>query len=353
MRRRLLWKLVASNLLVIGVVIFIVWMAVDYLAADYFAVLMEKYHVSPTDAHHMFLVAVHHYIIWASCFAMICAALISLVLTRKLLRPLSQMTAISKQIATGDYSAKVQLTSQDEVGQLAQSFNQMAESLQRIEHLRRTMVSDVAHELRTPLTNMRGYLEALRDGVVAPNTETFELLHEETLRLVHLVEDLLQLTKADAARVTLRRRDMVFQELIEQALDLFQPQFSAKEITVKTLLTRRDVIAADPDKLAQAVRNVLHNAWQYTPRGGEVTLTVRHEGGGLTLSVVNTGEGIPQADLPFIFERFYRGEKSRSRERGGAGIGLAIVKELIEAHGGRVGAESTPGITHIWLTLPV
>jgi two-component system sensor histidine kinase BaeS len=351
--RRLLWKLVASNLLVIGVVIFIVWMAVDYLAADYFAVLMEKYHVSPTDAHRMFLVAVHRYIIWASCFAMLCAAIISLVLTRRLLRPLSQMTAISKQIATGDYSAKVKLTSQDEVGQLAQSFNQMAESLQRIEHLRRTMVSDVAHELRTPLTNTRGYLEALRDGVVAPNTETFELLHEEILRLVHLVEDLLQLTKADVARMTLRRREVVFQELIEQALDLFQPQFIAKEITVKTLLARRDVIAADPDKLAQAMRNVLQNAWQYTPRGGEITLTVSHEGGCLTLSVVNSGEGIPQADLPFIFERFYRGEKSRSRERGGAGIGLAIVKELIEAHGGRVGAESTPGTTHIWLTLPV
>lgn len=350
--RRLLWKLVASNLLVIGVVILIVWLAVDYLAADYFAVLMEKYHVSPTDANHMFLVAVHRYIIWASCFAMLCAAIISLVLTRKLLRPLSQMMAISKQIATGDYSAKVQLTSHDEIGQLARSFNQMAESLQRIEHLRQTMVSDVAHELRTPLTNMRGYLEALRDGVVEPNTATFELLHEETLRLVHLVEDLLQLTEAEAARVTLRRRQVVFQKLIEQVLDLFQPQFMAKEITVNTRLARRDVMSVDPDKLAQAVRNVLQNAWQYTPCGGEVTLTVRHEEGGVTLSVVNTGEGISQADLPFIFERFYRGEKSRSRERGGAGIGLAIVKELIEAHGGSVGAESTPGTTRIWLTLP-
>ena len=121
---------------------------------------------------------------------------------------------------------------------------------------------------------------------------------------------------------------------------------------MKTFLAQRDVISADADKLAQAVRNVLQNAWQYTPAGGEVTVTVRREHGGVTLWVGNTGDGIPQADLPFIFERFYRGEKSRSRERGGAGIGLAIVKELIEAHGGRVGAESTPGATHIWLTLP-
>jgi signal transduction histidine kinase len=300
----------------------------------------------------MFLVAVHRYIAWASCFAVLCAMICSFVLTRKLLRPLSQITVISKQIASGNYSARVQLTSRDEVGQLAQSFNQMAESLQRIEHLRRTMVSDVAHELRTPLTNIRGYLEALCDGVVEPNTAAFELLHEETLRLVHLAEDLLQLTEADAARVTLRRREVVLQELIEQALDLFQPQFMAKEITVNTRLARRDIVSVDPDKLTQAVRNVLHNAWQYTPCGGDVTIMVRAAAGSVTLSVVNTGEGISPADLPFIFERFYRGEKSRSRERGGAGIGLAIVKELIEAHGGSVGAESTPGTTRIWLTLP-
>jgi signal transduction histidine kinase len=337
---------------VLGVVMLIVWLAFDYFAADYFAVLMKQYNISPIHAHQMFLVCVHRYMIWASCAAMLCAGGISLVLTRKLLRPLSQMTAISQRIATGDYSAQVQLTSHDEVGQLAKSFNQMAASLQRIEHLRHTMVSDVAHELRTPLTNMRGYLEALRDEVLAPNPETFELLHEETLRLVHLVEDLLQLTKADAARVTLRRQNVVLPDLVEQALDLLQPQFVAKEIMVKTFLAQRDVVSADADKLAQAVRNVLHNAWQYTPAGGDVTVTVRRESGGVTLLVDNTGDGIPQADLPFIFERFYRGEKSRSRDHGGAGIGLAIVKELVEAHGGRVGAESAPGASRIWLTLP-
>lgn len=352
MRSRLLWKLVTGNLLIIGVVILIIWLAFNSFAAAYFAVLMKKYNISPTDAHHMFLVAVHRYIIWSGCVALVCAGLFSLALTRKVLRPLSQMTAISKQIATGDYSAQVQPISNDEVGQLATSFNQMAESLQRIEHLRRTMVSDVAHELRTPLTNMRGYLEALRDGVLAAQPETFELLHEETLRLVHLAEGLLQLTKADAARTTLAPRDVVFQDLIEHTLDLLQPQFVAKGIAVKTDMPHRHVISADPDKLAQAVRNVLQNAWQYTPPGGDVTLTVRRERGNITLSVVNTGEGIARTDLPFIFERFYRGEKSRSRERGGAGIGLAIVKELIEAHGGSVGAESSNHTTHIWLTLP-
>jgi signal transduction histidine kinase len=354
MRSRLLWKLVGINIPVIGVVILMVWLAIDYLAADYFMVLMKDYNISPTSTHQMFLDAVHRYLIRASLFALAFAVLCSFFLTRKVLRPLSQMTEVIKQIAAGDYTARAQLTSKDEVGQLAVSFNHMADSLQRIEHLRQTMVSDVAHELRTPLTNMRGYLEALRDGVVTPNTATFELLHEETLRLANLVEDLLQLTRADAARVTLQRQSVALQELISHAVDLFQPQFVVKAITVKTVIGGGvNGVMADPDKLSQAVRNLLQNAWQYTPPGGDVCIVVERQASSLTLSVSNTGEGISPADLPFIFERFYRGEKSRSREWGGAGVGLAIVKELIEAHGGQVGAESSADVTRIWFTLPV
>jgi two-component system, OmpR family, sensor histidine kinase BaeS len=352
MRRHLVWKLFAVNLPAIGVVILVIWIAINYLAADYFSVLMEKYHVSPTTTHQMFLDAVHRYLLWASLLAIACAMLCSFFLTRKVLRPLSQMTAMTPKLAAGQYTERVHIASQDEVGQLGAAFNHMADSLQRIEQLRRTMVSDVAHELRTPLTNMRGYLEALRDGVIDPTSVTFDLLHEETLRLVKLVEALLQLTQAEAARMTLTYQDLKVREWIEQALELFQPQFENKAIHV-TLDTAADVnvIRADADKLTQALRNLLQNAWQYTPTGGRVRLSIRHQGD-LVLRVSNSGGGIPQADLPFIFERFYRGEKSRSREHGGAGIGLAIVKELIEAHGGRVGAASAAGMTHLWIELP-
>ena len=248
----------------------------------------------------------------------------------------------------------MQISSNDETGQLASAFNQMADSLQRIEQLRKTMVIDVAHELRTPLTNIRGYLEALSDGVVAPSKETMESLQEETIRLAQLVEDLLQLAHADAFRGTLHPRKVDLPALASKTLELFRPKFAAKGILVDMDLSHvQGDVMADPEKLAQVFRNLLQNAWQYTPDGGKVRISSERLSGRIKLSFTNTGEEIPKEDLPFIFERFYRGEKSRSREHGGAGIGLAIVKELIEAHGGQVSAESSPDETRVWFSLPL
>jgi two-component system sensor histidine kinase BaeS len=350
----LLWKLLGINVLVIGMVMLVVWLALDYLAADYFMVLMKRYHISPTAAHQVFLAAVHRSLIWASLAALAIAGILSFLLTRKVLHPLAQMTESTRKIAAGDYTVRVPAPSNDEFGKVAMAFNRMAENLQRIEQLRKTMVLDVAHELRTPLTNMRGYLEALRDGVLAPSKETFELLHEETLRLVKLVEDLLQLARADAARGTLRRRMIDLQRIASRVLDLFRPTFTTKGIVVKAELSGAKAMAmVDPEKLAQVFRNLLQNAWQYTPPGGTVGISAERMPEGIKLVFANSGEGIAEEDLPFIFERFYRGEKSRSRELGGAGLGLTIVKELVEAHGGQVGAESTPSETKIWFTLPV
>lgn len=353
MRNHLLWKLFSINLPVIGVVILVVWLAIDYLAANYFMTLMQQYNISPTMAHQVFLEAVHRYLLWASLLAIACAALCSFILTRKVLRPLSQMTKITRDLASGEYTQRVQIASQDEVGQLGEAFNRMADSLQRIEQLRRRMVSDVAHELRTPLTTMRGYLEALRDQVIEPSAETFAMLHEETLRLVNLSEDLLELTKADAAPTTLNRQDILLPDLIEQTFEWFQPQFAAKGIDVSIdMATDAHAVRADPDKLSQALHNVLHNAWQYTPPDGRVSVSVKRQPTSIVITVSNTGEGIPPQDLPYIFERFYRGEKSRSRAHGGAGIGLAVVKGIIDAHGGQVGATSSGGATHVWVSLP-
>lgn len=353
MKSPLLSKLLGINVLVIGVVILIVWFAIDYLASNYFMTLMKDYNISPTDVHQMFLDATHRSLIWATLATLALAVILSFLLTKKVLTPLTQMTGITRKIAAGDYTAQVQISSRDEVGQLAAAFNQMASSLQRVEQLRKTMVIDVAHELRTPLTNMQGYIEALRDGVVAPSKETFDSLHEETLRLTKLVEDLLQLARADVSRGTLRLQNVTLQELMSQVLELFQPGFAAKKIAVEAELSTAEVpIIADPEKLSQVFSNLLQNAWQYTPHGGNVRISAERLPGRIKMVFANTGEGIAEEDLPFIFERFYRGEKSRSREHGGAGIGLAIVKELVEAHKGEVGAENAPTETRVWFTLP-
>ncbi len=354
MTRTLLWKLLGINFLVIGSVIVIVWMAIDYLAADYFMTLMEKYNISPTSSQQMFLSAVHRYLIWASLAALFLAVILSYLLMRKVLRPLRQMTAVAQKISTGDYSGQVPLISRDEVGQLAASFNRMAESLRRIDGLRKTLMIDVAHELRTPLTNIRGYLEALTDGVAAPTKEIFELLQEETMRLIHLLEDVLRLAKADAARTDLHKKEIRIEDLILQELDIFRPQLDSKAIRVVTQFSESaDRVLADSDKITQVVTNLFQNAGQYTPTGGSVKIYTEEVPGEMKVVFANTGGELSQNDLPFIFERFYRGEKSRSRELGGAGIGLAIVKELIEAHGGHVGAEISEKETRIWFSIPV
>jgi len=351
---RLLWKLLGVNILVIGFVITIVWVAIDYLAADYFVALMEKYHISPVSSQQMFIHAVHRYLIWATLAAILLAVVLSFLLMNRLLGPLTNMTEATRKIASGDYSGRVPLKSPDEIGQLAASFNTMAESLQKIEQLRKTMMNDVAHELRTPLTNMQGYIEALRDGVIAPSQETFQMIHEETLRLANLVEDILRLAKADAAKATLRKIEGSVTGLISQTLNSFRHQFDSRKITVETnFADGLDRLYFDPPKLLQVINNLLQNAWQYTLPGGKVRISSESIPGGIKVVFANTRGEIAEADLPFIFERFYRAEKSRSREHGGAGIGLAIVKELIEAHNGQVGAEIVQEETRVWFSLPL
>ncbi len=216
------------------------------------------------------------------------------------------------------------------------------------------MMIDVAHELRTPLTNIKGYLEALTDGVVSLSTETLELLQEETFRLVQLVEDILRLAKADAAKANLQKDEIQIEDLIVQVLDSFRSQLDTKRIGVQTHFAGgKKKVLADPHQLSQVVHNLLQNVWQYTQPGGTATISSELAPGEIKVVFANTGGELAERDLPYIFERFYRGEKSRSREHGGAGIGLAIVKELVEAHSGQVGAEISDRMTRIWFSLPV
>ncbi len=354
MKRRLHWKLLlVTTVPVIAVTIAIIWLAFDQLAADYFMVLMDEYMVSPTATHQAFLTAVHRYLLWASLVALLLAFLLSYLLTRRVLRPLSQMTDASRQIAAGNFSARVDADPGDEIGELGMAFNRMGDSLEQLERLRKTMVADVAHELRTPLTNLRGYLEGLSDGVFPPDKKTFDMLQQENLRLVSLVEDLGQLARADAARAYLERQSVDLNDCISEILSLYRMNFEEKNISVTAQLSADTTVQADRDKLLQAIRNLVENCWKYTPQDGSVLITSARIAGSVRIDFINSGAGIPAKDVPFIFERFFRADPSRSRDAGGAGIGLAIVKQLIEAHGGQVGAQSTADETRIWMELPV
>ncbi len=354
MRHSLLWKLLAINLPVIGVVILVMWLTIDYLAADYFAELMKHYNISPAMSHQMFLDAVHRYLIWATIGAVMVAGLLAFWFTKMALRPLSEMATATRELAAGDYKVRVTIGAEDEVGRLGRAFNDMADSLERLDDLRRSTVSDVAHELRTPLTTIRGYLEGLADGVLPPSQETLEMLRREILRLVRLVEDLHQLTQAEAARTRLEREPVAIAALVAEVLDWNRAEFDSRRIKVENNVAAPlpDVIG-DRDRIVQVLRNLVQNAWQHTPEEGAVRIETKPTPGGLRVSFVNTGAALDEDEIAHLFERFYRSDKSRSRETGGAGIGLAVVKELIEAHGGTVGVATEGEEIRFWFELPV
>ncbi len=354
MKRYLILKLLAIHLVVIGFVMIIVWLAIDTLAAGYFVTLMEKYNISPEPAHAMFVDAIHRYLVWASLAALMLAAVLSFVMMRRVLAPLSRMTAISREIATGNFDVRVPAETRDEVGQLARAFNRMAESLEAIENLRRNLMIDVAHELRTPLTNMRGYLEALNDGVLPPSAATLALLQDETLRLVQLVEDVLQLARADAARNRLTPAPLDLGALIRETFGTLSPEIERRALAIRLHLPASPVVvAADRRQMGRVLRNLADNATRYSPVEGRIEVRLETGDAHARIEMTNAAPELLARDLPFLFERFYRGEKSRSREHGGAGIGLAIVKELVEAHGGRVEACAVEGCLRIRLTLPL
>lgn len=353
MKTPLLWKLVFVQVPGITAAIALIWLAIDYLAADYFSSLMERYNVSPRESHQMFLDAIHRYLIGASLLALLLGSVMSYLLTRRVLDPLSEMIRVTQAIAHGDYSKRLAARSTDEVGQLAAAFNRMADNLEEIERMRRELIADVAHELRTPLTNIRGYLEALRDGVLQPDHTRLNMLHEQALQLVQLTESLLELARADAAHLTIHFEWLDMRPLIDEVTSLLAPTMERRGLTLKVAVqSGAERVMADSRRLRQVLRNLLENAVTYAAENGRVSIRVRRIVKGVRVEVANDGIPISADDLPHLFERFYRGDKSRSRVKGGAGIGLAIVKELVAAHGGDVGANSAEGRTQFWFTLP-
>jgi signal transduction histidine kinase len=302
------------------------------------------------------------------------AVLLILGLSRRILTPVEALTAAVHRMEAGDLSQRVEVTSRDEIGELARAFNAMADGLARLEELRRNMVTDVAHELRTPLSNIRGYLEALQDGVVEPERRIIDSLHEEAMLLNRLVDDLQELSLAEAGQLKLERHPVALADVVDRAVEAVRPRADAEKITLQVDLPEDLLVDVDPQRVGQVLRNLLDNGLTYMPPGGEIAVTARaacpEPGGALSpveglskgrgsdpwveVSVRDTGSGIAAEDLPYIFERFYRADKSRSRATGGAGLGLAIAKQLIEAHGGRIEVESEIGQgTQFTFTLPV
>ncbi len=349
---KLLWKLLSINSMAIVIVILTIGLAVHLRAATYFTTLTRQYNIDPADAHAMFLQAVDRYLLMASVTGFVFATLLSLWLNFRLTRPITRITKAAALVADGDYAQRVTARGCGEIDLLSTAFNSMAERLQKTDRLRKDFIVDVAHELRTPLTNIRGYLEGLRDEVIAPEKAVFEAIHEESLRLVHLVEDLLQLARADVAIQDLDPESFDLGMLIEQILQAFKIRFAERGLRVASELSSELPIVADRLRLAQVLTNLFENALRYTPVGGLIRISCKRDGNLLRAVISNDVEGSPNL-TDSLFERFHRGEVSRSREFGGAGIGLAIVRKLIDAHLGRVGIRLNGGQVELWFELPV
>jgi signal transduction histidine kinase len=325
---------------------------VTVVGGDVFRGLMAEAGISADHAQDMYDRSVTTVVIAAVIVAIIASVSLAIVLARMLARPLAEVGAAARRIADGDYAARVPREGPDEIASLADSFNQMAASLERQEMMRRDFIANAAHELRTPLTNLQGYLEALRDGVIVADRATYDSLWDEAERLVRLSHSLDELTEGDAAASPAQLEELDLATAIRAALELAQPTLERAGLRVVVEVPDRLPARANPDHLAQVLANLLSNAARYTPAGGQVTVRAEKRGSDLLVSITNTGDGIPPEDLDRVFERFYRVEKSRDRARGGAGIGLAIVKQLVESGGGRVGAESREGQTRFWFSLP-
>lgn len=291
-----------------------------------------------------FLQQVRRSLAWAALLAVVLSLLLGVLTSRLLTAPLARLTRAAGAIADGDLSQRVEVRSSDEIGELAGAFNHMATSLTKAEALRRNLVADVAHELRTPLSVVQGNLQAILEGVYPLEMEQIAGLYDETRLLTRLVADLHELALADAGQLRLLLAPVSPVELARAAV----AQFTAAAESAGVAL-RLDADASTPevegdaDRLAQVLRNLLSNALRHTPAGGSVTVAVRPEGDSVRLDVADTGSGIAPGDLPHVFDRFYRGDRSRARQGGGAGLGLAIARQLILAHAGQISVTSPAG----------
>ena len=286
--------------------------------------------------------------LWQFLLAGALAALIALLMARWLARgmtqPLRDMAAAARRMEQGDYSVRVHTTSRDEVGQLAAAFNRMSEELENLENSRRDLVANVSHELKTPIAAIRAHLENLLDGVESPEPETLQVMLTQSERLGRLVEQLLDLSRLESGEVPLHREPMSLAPLVSQVVSEIQVSRPDRTVSLESEVTEElPPVQADRERVHQVLFNLVDNAVRFTPPGGAVTVSAHTHNGSVEVAVTDTGVGIGPEHLPRLFERFYRVDPARSREDGGTGIGLAIARSVVEAHGGHIHAESRLG----------
>jgi signal transduction histidine kinase len=289
----------------------------------------------------------------AALGGVVLALFLGLFVARTLTRPLRELTSATRSLARGDLHQRVDVKTTDEIGELAQAFNQMSADLAQAQQARKQMTADIAHDLRNPLTVLGGYLESLADGKLKPSSERFAVMQAEVAHLQRLVDDLRTLSLADAGELRLRKETLRVVDLLERVADSYRNQAEAQQIH---LGVRADAslteIALDPARMEQVLGNLVSNALRYTPEGGEIWLNGRQAEGGVILEVVDNGSGISPEIVPHIFERSFRGDSSRSGDE--SGLGLAIAKSIVELHGGEIGVESTPERgSRFWILIPV
>ena len=321
-----------------------VWTFVPYRASPLRAALQEG-----------FLRTTRRALILAGCAAAAAGIVLSLFLLRHMTRPLRRLDTAAKRIAKGKFDERVEIETSDEIGDLASSFNEMAESLERSEEAKRRMIADISHELRTPLTAIRTVIDGLRDRLIEPGEETYAAIQDRILLLTRLVEDLHQLALADSGRLSIDREPVSLARIIDGIVETIGVQLEDSGITLaRSIDPGLPRVAVDRQRIEQVLLNLIANAIRHTPQGGRIEISARkRDEDSLLVSVCDTGEGIDPFDLPHIFERFYRADTARTGE-GGAGLGLPIAKALIEAHGGEIWAEaSDTGGACFHFTLPI
>ncbi len=345
-------RIALAAILTTALAVAIVSFGVVVVGGSVFADLMMKHGATAESAHAMFDQSITVVLLAAIGAAIAAGVVMAVLLGRRLARPLAEIGAAARAVAAGDYRVRVPRRGPEEIASLADSFNQMAASLEEQERMRREFIANAAHELRTPLTNLQGYLEAMRDGVIPADRSTFDSLWDEAERLVRLAASLDTLAEGDAGRDPAPHSEIDMVSAIKTAVELAMPGLERAGLAVRLDLPERLAAQANPDALARVLGNLLQNATRYTPRSGRVAIKAERRPADILVSVSNSGDGIPADEIAHVFERFYRVDKSRDRVHGGAGIGLSIVQQLVEAAGGRVGAESSEGTTRFWFALP-
>ena len=345
-RSRIRTRLVLSHLAVIVVGTVTLFLAVGFVAPGAFDAAMGHSMAGMGDmmgglVRSAFQDAVQTALVVAVVAAGAAAIVVSLALSARLSRPISRLAEAAQRIAAGRYAERVPVSGDDEIGELAASFNTMAASLEATERRRLQLVGDVAHELRTPLTTLDGYLEGLEDGVILPSEATWSLLRGETSRLARLVNDLQELWRAEARQIPLAIGPLDPAVLVREAAERFAPIAAGRDIAIRVdVEPGTPPVLADRERLGQVLDNLLSNAVRYSPARSEVRLSIRHDAREVVLAVSDQGPGLTEQQRQLVFERFYRVDPSRSRAMGGSGIGLAIARALVELMGGRVWAAS-------------